>query len=109
MRWAASMEWSIESAGPEDIEAVLALWVLANVSQSGTGGANSIIRLIEQDSGALLVARSSPGVIGSLIAAWDGWRGSMYRLVVHPSYRRRGLATALVGHGQARLVALGAK
>ena len=23
-------------------------------------------------------------MIGSLIAAWDGWRGQLYRLAVHP-------------------------
>ena len=48
-------------------------------------------------------------MIGSLIAAWDGWRGSFYRLAVDPAWRRRGIATALVRRGEERLRDLGAE
>lgn len=47
-------------------------------------------------------------MIGSLIAAWDGWRGSFYRLAVHPDHRRRGIGTALLREGERRLRARGA-
>jgi ribosomal protein S18 acetylase RimI-like enzyme len=43
-----------------------------------------------------------------LIAAWDGWRGSFYRLAVHPDWRRRGVATGLIRAGEDRLQQLGA-
>jgi ribosomal protein S18 acetylase RimI-like enzyme len=43
--------------------------------------------------------------VGSLIAAWDGWRGSFYRLAVRPDARRKGLATALLREGERRLCA----
>jgi len=36
---------------------------------------------------------------------WDGWRGSFYRLAVHPEHRREGLATELVREGERRLAA----
>ena len=48
------------------------------------------------------------GIVGSLIAAWDGWRGSFYRLAVHPDRRREGLATTLLEEGERRLQARGA-
>jgi ribosomal protein S18 acetylase RimI-like enzyme len=38
----------------------------------------------------------------------DGWRGSFYRLAVHPSRRRQGIATALLREGESRLRARGA-
>jgi ribosomal protein S18 acetylase RimI-like enzyme len=52
---------------------------------------------------ALLIADARGEVVGSLIVAWNGWRGSFYRLVVHPDHRRRGLATRLVREGETRL------
>jgi hypothetical protein len=39
-------------------------------------------RLLAETLGGLLVADASGALVGRLIAAWDGWRGNMYRLVV---------------------------
>jgi ribosomal protein S18 acetylase RimI-like enzyme len=62
----------------------------------------------------LIVAEPDGRIIGSLIAAFDGWRGNMYRLAVHPEYQRRGIARCLVdeahewlrGQGCRRITAL---
>ena len=43
-----------------------------------------------------------------MIAGWDGWRYHLYRLAVHPDYRRQGVATALLDWAEQRLVDLGA-
>ena len=45
---------------------------------------------------AMLVATEDGRIVGSLLGTFDGWRGNLYRLVVKPSMRRRGVATALV-------------
>jgi ribosomal protein S18 acetylase RimI-like enzyme len=47
-------------------------------------------------------------VVGSVIAAWDGWRGSIYRLAVAPDHRRHGLGRRLVEAAEARLASVGA-
>jgi ribosomal protein S18 acetylase RimI-like enzyme len=47
-------------------------------------------------------------VVASLIAAWDGWRSRVYRVAVHPTLRRQGIATALLSEGESRLRARGA-
>jgi predicted MFS family arabinose efflux permease len=44
--------------------------------------------LLNADPEALLVAEVDGVVVGSLIAAWDGWRGSFYRLAVSGLPRR---------------------
>ena len=45
---------------------------------------------------ALLVAESAGKVVGAVIAAWDGWRGNIYRLAVDDEYRRRGIGLKLM-------------
>lgn len=49
------------------------------------------------------MAEAEGTLVGTLIAAWDGWRGSFYRLAVHPEERRRGLARELLRRGEGRL------
>jgi len=48
------------------------------------------------------------GLVGALIAAWDGWRGNMYRLAVLREHRRRGVGLALVRAGEEYLRRQGA-
>jgi ribosomal protein S18 acetylase RimI-like enzyme len=66
-------------------------------------------RLLDSDPGSLLVAESSGRVIGALIAAWDGWRGNMYRLAVGHEHRRRSVALELVRAGEQHLHARGGR
>ena len=98
----------VRPAAAHDVEDVLALWRRADAHPSVTDDAASVRRLLERDPGALLVAALDGAIVGTLIAAWDGWRGSFYRLAVLPEHRRRGIARALVEAGESRLRALGA-
>lgn len=102
------MEPFIRPARSDDIPAVLALWKAARSHPSGTDDAASLTRLIRHDPGALLVADDDGAIAGSVIAAWDGWRGSVYRLAVGSAHRRRGLASALVAEAEKRLRSVGA-
>lgn len=92
----------------DDLEAVLALWRRAGASPSSTESVGDLRGLLERDPEALLVAWVGDEIVGSVIAGWDGWRGTFYRLAVEPAQRRRGLATALVRAGEERLREIGA-
>jgi ribosomal protein S18 acetylase RimI-like enzyme len=92
-----------------DVEAALALWKRAETGPSSTESADDLRWLLERDPEALLLADFEGEVVGSLIAGWDGWRGTFYRLAVDPAQRRRGLATEMVRAGEERLRSLGAK
>lgn len=93
----------------DEIDAVLALWKRAETGPSSTESAGDVRWLLERDPDALLLADAEGEIVGSLVAGWDGWRGTFYRLAVDPAHRRRGLATQMVRAGEERLRALGAK
>ena len=87
---------TIRAAAEQDLDSVLCLWDQAGSLPSVTDTREGLLALLGADDQALLLAESQGMVVGSLIAAWDGWRGSFYRLAVHPDWRRRGIATKLL-------------
>lgn len=101
-------EWAIRAATEADLSGALALWSAAGALPSATDDEGSLALLLGRDPGALLLADAGGEAIGTLIAAWDGWRGSFYRLAVDPAWRRRGVAADLVAAGERRLRELGA-
>jgi ribosomal protein S18 acetylase RimI-like enzyme len=88
---------------------VLALWRTAATEPSVTDDAASIATLLAVAPDALVVATDGGAIVGVVVAAFDGWRGAMYRLAVLPSYRRHGVASRLVREGERRLRARGAR
>ncbi|HTA15505.1 MAG TPA: GNAT family N-acetyltransferase [Solirubrobacteraceae bacterium] len=99
---------AIENATEKDIASVLELWKTAGGPTSVSDTPEGLAHLLRTDPQALLLARSDGTPIGSLIAAWDGWRGNFYKLVVHPAHRRQGLATRLLREGERRFRSRGA-
>jgi len=98
----------------DDVEAVLAFWSVATTEPSSTDDAGALRTLLADAPDALLLAvetGESPTdeVVGSVIAGWDGWRGTVYRLAVAPAHRRQGIATRLVAAAEASLRARGAR
>jgi ribosomal protein S18 acetylase RimI-like enzyme len=102
------LDWTVRCATDGDLASVLGLWKAAGALPSVSDSREGLERLLATDREALLVAESAEALVGSLIAVWDGWRGSFYRLAVHPDLRRRGLASALLREGERRLRARGA-
>jgi ribosomal protein S18 acetylase RimI-like enzyme len=96
-------DWTIRNATEDDIAPVLGLWVVAGSLPSVSDSPDGLAGLLAADPQALLVAELEDVLVGSLIAAWDGWRGSFYRLAVSPEHRRKGLATMLLSEGERRL------
>jgi ribosomal protein S18 acetylase RimI-like enzyme len=104
----ARLSSRIRPGSCDDLAAVLDLWTAADAVPTPTDRVEPLRVLLSVDPGALIVADADGELVGSLIAAWNGWRGSFYRLAVHPDHRRRGLATLLVRAGEMRLRERGA-
>ena len=67
----------------------------------------SIERKLAQRDGLFWLAEEGGAIIGTAMAGYDGHRGWLYSVGVHPGVRRGGLARALVKHAEAELVARG--
>jgi ribosomal protein S18 acetylase RimI-like enzyme len=85
------------------------LWREAGAAPTRTDDLGSIEKLLTFDPGAVIVAEADSRIVGSVIAGWDGWRGSIYRLAVVPDFRRQGLGRQLVAEAQRRLEEVGAR
>jgi ribosomal protein S18 acetylase RimI-like enzyme len=100
----------VRSATAADSAAVLRLWAAARTAYAtSTDDEGAIAALLGRDPDSLLVAEREGRLVGALVAAWDGWRGNMYRLAVDEGERRRGVATALVREAERRLRERGAR
>ena len=100
---------SIRACRLEDIEIVLDLWRETDATPSVTDTTDDLRRAIAESPAHVLVAEVERHVIGSIIGTFDGWRGNVYRLAVHPDCRRRGVARALVAEVEKRLTQQGVK
>jgi ribosomal protein S18 acetylase RimI-like enzyme len=98
----------LRQAHVADLPGVLDLWARAEASPTITDNIDGLRRLLDFDGGALLLAESDGMTVGAVIAAWNGWRGSFYRLAVDQDHRRDGVGRRLVRAGERRLQDLGA-
>lgn len=99
----------LRPATAADIPELLALWAVAAENDARPSDSPQAVEaLLERDPEACIVAEADGQIVGSLIAGWDGWRASLYRLAVHPAARRRGITTRLLRAAEDRLVELGA-
>lgn len=99
----------IRCATPSDIDRVLRFWHDAAEGTSISDDHDGVARLIARDPEAVLLAERADALVGTVIAGFDGWRCSAYRLAVHPDCRRRGVATALMAAAERRFTGLGGR
>lgn len=93
----------------EEAEGVLLLWRQAEATVSLTDTVADIRLICGADTADLIVAEVRGKLVGSVVGGFDGWRGNIYRLAVHPDFRRRGVARALVTEVERLLRRRGAK
>jgi ribosomal protein S18 acetylase RimI-like enzyme len=100
----------VRTCRAQETSTVLELWQQARSEHATTPNRlEDVQRLLSGTSGSLLVADADGAILGTLIAAWDGWRGNMYRLAVRFEHRRRGVGLALVRAGEEHLRRQGAR
>ncbi|MFZ4834835.1 GNAT family acetyltransferase [Rouxiella sp. Mn2063] len=91
----------------EDFEEVLTLWDRCDLLRPWNDPEMDIERKMNHDPELFLVAEVSGEIAGSVMGGYDGHRGSAYYLGVHPDYRGRGIANALMNRLEKKLIARG--
>ncbi|WP_042417711.1 GNAT family N-acetyltransferase [Streptacidiphilus anmyonensis] len=102
-------ELRIRTAEVSDVPAVLGFWKAAAEGTSVSDDVAGVTCLVEHDPEALILAERGGELVGTVIAGWDGWRASLYRLAVHPDHRRQGVSRALLATAHARFLAVGGR
>lgn len=92
------MAIEFRTALPDDAERIVRFWHESGASMGVTDTIERVRRVLSNPAAVLMLAVDDAAIVGTLLGADDGWRGNMYRLVVHPSRRREGIARQLVRH-----------
>lgn len=82
---------------------VINLWRVCNLLRPWNNPWQDIARKLAEDPSLFFVAEQNGRVIGSCLAGYDGHRGWIYYLAVHPDCRGNGLATKLMQHAEIAL------
>lgn len=95
-----------------DAEAVLALWrvvfpVYTDPAHPQRDPAASLARKLAFGDGLFWLAEREGRVVGTAMAGYDGHRGWLYSVGVHPEARRAGVGALLVAEAERALSALG--
>lgn len=80
----------------EDFEEVITLWERCDLLRPWNDPEMDIERKVNHDVSLFLVAEVNGEVVGTVMGGYDGHRGSAYYLGVHPEFRGRGIANALL-------------
>ena len=99
---------AIRSYQESDEDGVVAVWRLAFPGDPQRNEPRAVIRRkLGVGRELFLVAVAGDRVVGTVVGGWDGFRGWMNHLAVHPRHRRQGVGRRLVAALEAALKALG--
>ncbi|MFB0976137.1 MAG: GNAT family acetyltransferase [Myxococcota bacterium] len=91
-----------------DEETVVALWNEVFSEDPGRNEPRAVIRRkLAVQRELFLVGELHDRVVGTVIAGYDGYRGWVYHLAVHPDQQRNGFGRDLMSAAEASLKAMG--
>jgi ribosomal protein S18 acetylase RimI-like enzyme len=80
----------------EDREGVIDVWTASNLTRSWNDPNKDIDRKLSVDPKGFLVAVESGHVVGTVMAGYEGHRGWIQYMAVHPDFQGSGYGKALI-------------
>jgi ribosomal protein S18 acetylase RimI-like enzyme len=91
-----------------DEQGVVALWTIVFPDPAPRNFPRYVIETkLTTQRDLFFVAAVGGTVVGTAMGGYDGHRGWLYTVAVHPAHRRRGIGRALVERVEAAVIALG--
>ena len=98
----------IEPYAARHFEGVKALWELVFPNDPPWNRAEvAIPEKLNTQPDLFLVAEVAGSVVGTAMAGYDGHRGWLYTIAVHPDCRRTGIGSQLLAEAERRLTSMG--
>jgi len=92
----------------EDIGQVVRMWEELDDPCEWNDSPEELWRKAEREDGLFLVAEVDGTVVGTAMGGYDGRRGTLGRLAVAASHRRKGIAEKMIKELERRLISNGA-
>jgi ribosomal protein S18 acetylase RimI-like enzyme len=87
---------------------VMALWATVFGYETAHNAPGlAIDKKVAVNDGLFFVALAGNEVVGTVLAGYDGHRGWLYSVAVHPAHRGKGLGAKLVRHAEGALTERG--
>jgi ribosomal protein S18 acetylase RimI-like enzyme len=94
---------AIRAYQASDLETLVALWSTVGLVRPWNDPVSDIERKVVSDPTNLLVLEHGTSLIGSVMVGYEGHRGWINYLAVHPDRRREGLGRLLMDEAERRL------
>jgi ribosomal protein S18 acetylase RimI-like enzyme len=95
----------IRTFHPDDEAAVIALWHDSDLTRPWNDPAKDIARKVAVADDLFLVGTVDDVIVATVMAGYEGHRGWINYLAVHPNQQRQGLGRELMAAAESRLLA----
>lgn len=101
------MNMDIRIFSENDRWCVLELWEACGLTRPWNDPGKDIDRKVQFQSELFLVGTVNSNIISSAMVGYDGHRGSVFYLAVHPDYQGLGYGEKFMAHTESVLIELG--